>query len=134
MRDKVLDGVKLFLKSHTHRDNYTLQDIDTFLLTPLRHGKLKVFYEAGKPVGLVSWSFLNSSQEREYLDTGLIDKSVFSSTEGTLWCLDLISAGKTPREMVSYLRRLKKKLYPDYSSSIKFIRFSPDLKEHKARL
>ena len=135
MRDKLVDALTLFLSSKGHRENYSLKDIETFLVFPLKYGRMKVFYEDEKPVGLVSWAFLSPEAEKQYQTFSTLSEDDFKSVDGTLWGLDVVSNGKSTREMLSYLSRLKKKVYPDHSGSIKFTRFDPtDSRNHKVRL
>jgi len=63
----VVDGLYLFNQSDNH-SVYTLQEFNRYLIYPLLHDKLRIFYEHGKPVSLVTWVWFTDQQSEWFLD------------------------------------------------------------------
>lgn len=107
----VVDGLKLFGLSNFHR-NYTLKEFTNYFLYPLRHKKIRFFYEGKVPIGLVTWCFLsNEKSEAFFKDEYVIQEEDYRANEGDkLWCIEFIApfgdALKVARGMQQHFRNL----------------------------
>lgn len=134
MRNKLVDGLSLFLSSEWHRTSYSVEDINNYLVAPLQNGRMKIFYEGNKPTGLVSWVFMSKDRAEEFRLGSPLTREDFENTEGDMWGVDLISDGYEPRRMLQRLTKLKKRIYPDLESKVNFIRYKTDKRLHGVAL
>ena len=134
MRDKLVDALTLFLSSKWHRENYSLEDIQNYVVSPLRYNRMRIFYSEGKPIGAVSWVFLSDERADEFRSGFSLKEEDFVGDKGRLWGVDFISTEGSARAMLTNLRKLKKRVYPDLGSEVNFIRYKTDKKLHKVRL
>lgn len=132
MRNKLMDGLSVFLKDPRYRNYYTVNDAKTYLVYPLDYGRMKIFYKEGEPVGLVSWAFLTPEREKEFQHGASLKKEDFENTEGNLWGVDFISEDNSAKEMLRYLRKLKDRLYPS-QNKVRFLRYKTNNKLHEMR-
>ncbi len=132
----VADGLKLFLSSKPHR-KYTLDDINTYLVLPIKNNRVRIFYQQEEiPVGLITWCWLTEDKaakllqykydpvQEDYQDTDIEDKQ--------LWGLDFISTTGKARQMISSLKKEHLEVYGKEPIA-RWRRFSDPTKEHKRK-
>ena len=111
----VVDGLKLFSLSDFHK-NYTLREFTHYFLYPLKHKKIRFFYEDNKPIGLVTWCFLsNKKSDAFFEDKYVVQEEDYMADQGDQhWCIEYIApygdALKVARGMQKHFRNL----YPGY--------------------
>lgn len=128
-----MDGLTLFLRETQYNSYYTLQDMETYLVHPLKHGRARVFYDKEGPIGFVSWAFLSPEREKEFQEGLSLKEEDFENTEGSLWGVDFISTEGSARQMLSHLKKLKEKVYPSHRGKVRFLRFKTNNKLHEMR-
>jgi cytolysin-activating lysine-acyltransferase len=87
------DVLHLMLQSDVHRKWY-VHDLERLIMPAIEAGKMKVFYEDGKPQGLYSHAFLTPEAAKGYLmkTRKLQPEDWFTDHEsGTLFLIDLIA-------------------------------------------
>ena len=60
------DALDLFYLSLPHR-RYTVADLQTYLMLPLRYNTLRVYYLDDVPVGLVTWCWMTEENGKAFL-------------------------------------------------------------------
>ena len=87
------DVLHLMLQSDVHRKWY-IHDLERLIMPAIEAGKMKVFYEDGKPQGLYSHAFLTPEAAKGYLmkTRKLEPEDWFTDHEsGTLYVIDMIA-------------------------------------------
>ena len=129
----VADGLSLFINSTPHK-RYTLEDINTYLVLPIKNNRVRIFYQQEEiPVGLITWCWLTEDKaakllqykydpvQEDYQDTDIEDKQ--------LWGLDFISITGKAKTMMSSVRKEHLTLYG--KTKVYWRRFSDPTKAHK---
>lgn len=108
------DGLELFRQSPAH-NTYTVSDIYSYLQLPIKHHKIRLYYEANKPVGLVTWCWLSNT------DAGLFLQDRYHPQEADygfdlpmskeLWCIELIAPYGHAKQVVKSIRATTHELY-----------------------
>ena len=63
----VVDGISLLELGDIH-SYYTPSQVNTFLLLPIEHDKIRIYYEDDKPVGLITWCWLSTTKSNLFLN------------------------------------------------------------------
>ena len=59
-------GLELFRASPFHK-YYTVEDLYTYLQLPIKHGKFRLYYDNGKPVGIITWCWMTTENADAFL-------------------------------------------------------------------
>jgi len=130
-----VDALGLVCRSTSHQ-HYTVDDLQSYILFPYNHNKLRVYYEDGLPIGLVTWAWLSPERANDFL-LGKVDLEeedyVLEKTEGyQLWGIEFISPYKKARKIMPELR---KECLLRYGPELgRFRRFANPTKERKGRI
>lgn len=105
LKSAVLDGLYLFSQSDGHR-HYTITEFLRYLVYPVLHSKIEIFYEDGKPVGLVTWCFLPEDIAEEFLaDRYVLEEEDYIATDGDqLWGIEFIAPFGHARQIMKSMR------------------------------
>jgi len=112
-----LDGLYLFNQSPGHRV-YTLVEFNHYYILPLLHGKVQLFYEEDKPVGLCTWCWFTEDEAKQFLAEALEPSEEHYSrpddnTQYQLWGIEFIApfghARSVMRAMRDYQKQHRKK-------------------------
>ena len=60
------DGLELFKQSKWHKI-YNVDDIYRYLIAPIKYNRIRLFYQEGKPIGLVTWCWLDKQAGKDFL-------------------------------------------------------------------
>jgi hemolysin-activating ACP:hemolysin acyltransferase len=131
----IVDAVVLFAGSETHQ-HYNMDYLNSYLVYPNRHDKLRVYYEAGEAIGLVTWAWLTPEKAKSFLlgEEDLTEADYIPEKEEGLqfWGVDFISPKGKARDI---MRRIKQESKVRYGPvSVSFRRASNMTVEHKKRL
>jgi cytolysin-activating lysine-acyltransferase len=102
----VTDSLFLLNQSPDHR-LYTLAEFNHYAVFPILHNKMVIHYEGERPVGLVTWCWLDSEQSQLFLDEQYNPEEVdyARSTGEQLWVIEFIApyghAMRIFRDMIS---------------------------------
>jgi hemolysin-activating ACP:hemolysin acyltransferase len=67
-KEKLLwDALELFRASPDHL-KYSAEDIHKYLVVPIEYNTLRIYYRGNKPVGLVTWCWLDEEHEKLFLN------------------------------------------------------------------
>lgn len=108
----VVDGLYLFSQSEYH-SQYTLTAFNHYLILPLLHDKLRIFYDNDKPVSLVTWCWLSDEKADLFLSdqyTPTEDDYVLQSGD-QLWGIEYIAPFGHARQTMRNMRRISSELY-----------------------
>jgi hemolysin-activating ACP:hemolysin acyltransferase len=131
MSKYVVDSLYLFNKSPVHRD-YTVADFSRFVLLPLLHSKLRVFYEGEQPVSLVTWCWLTNQESEDFLnDAYAPDEEAFRRDRSDkLWGMDFIAPFGHTILTMRRMRQISSDLYGP-QTAVHWIRHKEPQKMHK---
>ena len=128
------DGVELLTKGEVHA-TYKPHEVITYLLLPINHNKIRIFYTDGKPIGLVTWCWLSPNKANLFLN----DK--YSPTDGDyqmenpggeyqLWGIEFIAPYGDASKIMKSVRAEYKELYGT-TTKVHFRRFYNRNKLHR---
>jgi len=106
----IVDAMYLFNKSEEHL-GYCLFEFNAYLVYPLLSDKLVMFYEDGKPVGLVTWAFLSDDKAEQFAENAyMLEESDYRHEDGDqLWGIEFIAPYGHARQIMKAM----KKVYQD---------------------
>lgn len=108
------DALEVFRASPTH-SKYNVNDIYIYLQLPIQKNCIKIYYESGKPIGLITWCWLT----KENADLFLQDKyhptpedySTVTPKDKELWGMEFIAPYGHTRQMMRAIRYTTEELY-----------------------
>lgn len=134
-KDVLVDALSLFIQSKGHQ-HYTLADLTPYVVYPNKYDKLRVFYEEGEPIGLVTWAWLTPDRAEQFrlglADLTEKDYKAEKADKLQFWGIDFISPYGKARKIMSEIRKESRERYG--AVSVKFRRLKNPTKEHTQRL
>ena len=129
----VLDGLRLLEVGDTH-SKYTPQEIISYLLYPIEHNRLRLYYIDNKPIGLCTWCWLSPTKANLFLNDKYTPTEEDYSLENPggdyqLWGIEFIAPYGHTRKMMRTLRNEHKELYG--TTKVHFRRFYDRNKLHR---
>lgn len=99
-------GIELFRQSKWHKD-YNVEDIYRYLVSPVEHNRIRLYYEYDKPIGLVTWCWLSKEDGKKFLDNNyyITDKDYVSDKDEELWGIELLAPYGNARQVMRLIRR-----------------------------
>lgn len=130
----VLDGLRLLEIGDTH-STYRPEEVISYLLYPIEHTKLRLFYQGGKPIGLATWCWLSPTKANLFLNDEyrLQEEDYLLDNPGgdsQLWVIEFIAPYGHTRKVYRDLRTLHKELYGT-TATVHFRRFYDRHKLHR---
>ena len=127
------DGLFLFNQSKGHC-RYTVPLIQSYLLYPCKHNRIRFYYRGEEPVGLITWAWLDEKTADKFLNTRYELQEVDYQTENPpdkqLWGIEFISTQGDTRHMMKTIRQRKQDLYGK-QTKVHWRRFKKPAKLHK---
>tara|TARA_R110000744_G_scaffold164342_1_gene281406 strand:+ start:107 stop:529 length:423 start_codon:yes stop_codon:yes gene_type:complete len=121
----VLDGIGLLSKGDTH-SKYTPQEVHTYLLLPINYNRIRLYYDKGKPVGLVTWCWLPPTTSQLFLEDQYELKEEDYAKENPdgheLWGIEFITPYGHASKVMRLIRKEHKELYGT-TTKVNFRRF-----------
>lgn len=132
MDSLLADALHLFNLSPIHR-RYTVEDLQTYLLLPVKYDTLRIYYQDGKPVGLVTWCWMTEENGRAFLNDQYHptkEDHDFDLSEGKeLWGMEFITPHGHAKQVMKLIKQACLDLYGH--SDVYWRRFSN--RQHKRR-
>ena len=99
-------GIELFRQSKWHKD-YNVEDIYRYLVSPVEHNRIRLYYEYDKPIGLVTWCWLSKEDGKKFLDNNyyITDKDYVSDKDEELWGIELLAPYGNARQVMRLIRK-----------------------------
>jgi hemolysin-activating ACP:hemolysin acyltransferase len=112
----IVDGLYLFGLSE-HHSGYIIPEFHHYFTYALLHNKARLFYSNNKPVGVVTWCFLDDDKAEAFADEAyLIEEDDYIAEKGDqLWGIEFIAPFGHTRQMMRSMRDMVHKRYPSYS-------------------
>jgi len=106
------DGLELFRQSKWHK-NYNVEDIYRYLIAPIKYNRIRLYYQYGKPIGLVTWCWLSKEDGKKFLDNNyyITDKDYVSDMNEELWGIELLAPYGNARQVFSLIRKEHTNVY-----------------------
>ncbi len=102
------DGLFLFNKSKDHK-TYTVSSVQSYLVYPCKHDKIRFYYRGEEPVGLITWAWLDELTASNFLnskyDLQEIDYKTENPPDKQLWGIEFISTHGDARHMMKTIRQ-----------------------------
>ena len=100
-------GLELFRASPFHR-HYSVDEVYTFLQLPIKHSKIRLYYDNETPVGLLTWCWLTKQDSEAFLqDTYLPTEEDYqydAPDTKELWCMEFIAPYGHTRQMIRSIK------------------------------
>ncbi len=127
----VVDGISLLQSGDTHL-TYTPSEVNTFLLLPIEHDKIRLYYEGDKVVGLITWCWLSTTKSNLFLNDEYVPtkEDYRQDTSDDLWGMEFIAPFGHTRKMMRAIRKTTTELYGT-TNEVHFRRFYNRNKLHK---
>ena len=127
----VVDGISLLELGDTH-SYYTPSEVNTFLLLPIEHNKIRIYYEDTKPIGLITWCWLSTTKSNLFLNDKYqpTAEDYKQDTSDDLWGMEFIAPFGHTRKMMRSIRKTTTELYGT-ANQVHFRRFYNRNKLHK---
>ena len=107
-------ALDLLLASNEHR-RWSLGLLDTYLLLPIKHNRIRIYLEDGVPVGLITWCWMYPEDADAFLQGDYHpseDDFQYDNIEGKeLWGLEFIAPYGDARKINRLVREEVKGLY-----------------------
>jgi len=128
------DGLELFRQSKWHK-NYNVEDVYRYLIAPLKYNRIRLYYQYGKPIGLVTWCWLSQENGKKFLNNNYyITKDDYVSDTGEeLWGIELIAPYGDVRQVVNLTRKEHADVY-NRNETIHWRRLHKPNKRHTREL
>jgi len=138
LQKAVVDSLFLFNQSPDHR-LYTLVDFNHFCIFPIIHSKARLFYDEGKPIGLVTWCWLTDEESQDFLDEKWApDEKTYQRNIGDmLWGVEFIAPYKPPLKTIKMMMKDTYRVstsHLDTDHKVNWRRLSKPAKLHTRRL
>jgi hemolysin-activating ACP:hemolysin acyltransferase len=105
--DKALaDGLELFKQSKWHKV-YNVDDIYRYLVAPIKHNRIRIYYQDNKPIGLITWCWLDKEAGNDFLNNEyyITEEDYVSDNKQELWGIEFIAPYGHTRQVMSMLRK-----------------------------
>lgn len=103
----VSDGLSLFNMSEGHRA-YTVSDLQTYLILPIKYNTIRLYYRDDQPIGLVTWCWLSEENSNLFLNGKYHpteeDHDSTKRTGKELWGMELIAPYGDARRIMRLIR------------------------------
>ena len=128
------DSVLLLTKGEVH-SQYTLSEIDSYILLPIKYNRIRLYYLGDKPIGLVTWCWLPPDKARLFLEdryTPTAEDYMLDNPGGDyqLWGIEFITPYGHAAKVMRTLRKEYKELYGT-TTKVHFRRFYDRQKLHR---
>ena len=106
------DGLELFRQSKWHTV-YNVNDIHRYLIAPIKHNRIRLYYKKNKPIGLVTWCWLSKEDGQRFLnnDYYITESDYVSDTNEELWGIELLAPYGNARQVFSLIRKEHTNVY-----------------------
>jgi hemolysin-activating ACP:hemolysin acyltransferase len=128
------DSLDLLTRGDIH-SKYTPSEVISYILLPINHNRIRLYYVDDKPVGLITWCWFSPDKANLFLEDRYTPTSKDYEQENPgedyqLWCIDLIAPYGHARKMVRTVRNEHKELYGT-TTKVHFRRFYNRQKLHR---
>ena len=108
----IVDGLRLFKESTWHKD-YNIEDVFRYLIAPLKHNRLRLYYQKDKPIGLVTWCWLSKENGQKFLnnDYYITEADYVSDIGEELWGVELLAPYGNARQVMRLIRKEHTNVY-----------------------
>ncbi len=105
-------GIELFRQSKWHK-NYNVEDIYRYLVSPIEHNRIRLYYEYDKPIGLVTWCWLDKQAGKDFLQGQyyITEDDYVEDSKEELWGIEFITPYGDARQVMSLILKYHKDLY-----------------------
>ena len=106
------DGLELFKQSKWHTV-YNVNDIHRYLIAPIKHNRIRLYYKKNKPIGLVTWCWLNKQTGNSFLQNKyyITEDDYVRDNKEELWGIEFITPYGDARQVMSLILKHYKELY-----------------------
>ena len=131
----VVDSLELFRQSEWHR-GYDVEDVFRYIIAPIKHNKLRLYYQGDKPIGLITWCWLDKEAGEKFLTFNYLitEKDYVSDNKEELWGIEFIAPYGHAKQIMNLNRKEYKETYPDRNEKVHWRRLSDPTKRHTKKV
>ena len=106
------DGLELFKQSKWHKV-YNLNDINRYLIAPIKYNRIRLYYQEDKPIGLVTWCWLDREAGSNLLQNQyhITEDDYIADNKEELWGIEFVTPYGNARQVMSMIRKEHNKIY-----------------------
>jgi|TARA_R110000803_G_scaffold79234_1_gene144775 hemolysin-activating ACP:hemolysin acyltransferase len=106
------DGLELFKQSQWHKV-YNVNDIYRYLIAPIKHNRIRLYYQDNKPIGLITWCWLDKDAGRAFLKGGyyITEEDYIVDDKEELWGIEFIAPYGYTKQIISLMRKEYHRIY-----------------------
>lgn len=121
----VIDAMFLFNQSKEHI-GYCLFEFNAYAIYPILHGKMRLFYQDDKPIGLVTWAYLSDEQAEKFFDDAyMLEERDYLPEDGDqLWGIEFIAPYGNARKIMKAMKQVYYDLYDKPKRSVHWKRLT----------
>ena len=129
------DSLELLRQSKWHRD-YMVEDIFRYIIAPIKYNKLRLYYENEKPIGLITWCWLDKEEAEKFLISKyhISEEDYTQDIKEELWGIEFLSPYGHASKIMSLWRKEQKATYPDRNARVNWRRLSDPTKRHTKKV
>lgn len=129
------DSLELLRQSKWHRD-YMVEDIFRYIIAPIKHDKLRLYYANEKPIGLITWCWLDKEAGENFLTFNyhISEEDYNQDTKEELWGIEFVAPYGHARQIMKLNREEYKATYPDRNEKVHWRRLSDPTKRHTKKV
>ena len=100
------DGLELFRQSKWHKV-YNVEDIYRYLIAPIKHNRITLYYQEDKPIGLVTWCWLDKDSSKNLLKNKyyITEDDYITDDKEELWGIEFVTPYGHARQVMSLIRK-----------------------------
>ena len=108
----IVHSLELLHQSETHKD-YNVDDIFRYIVAPVKHNRIRLYYSGDKPIGFITWCWLEKEDAKKFLtfDYYITEKDYVDDTKGELWGIEFIAPYGNARELMRLIRKEHSSVY-----------------------
>ena len=86
------DGLELFRQSKWHKV-YNVEDIYRYLIAPIKHNRITLYYQEDKPIGLVTLCWLDKDSSKNLLKNKyyITEDDYITDDKEELWGIEFVT-------------------------------------------
>jgi hemolysin-activating ACP:hemolysin acyltransferase len=131
----IVDGLYLFQKSKWHVD-YNVNDVHRYLVAPVKHNRIRIYYAGKEPIGLITWCWLSKEAAKKFLnfDYYISEEDYVKDFGEELWGIEFIAPYGDAKTIMKLNRKEYKETYPDRNEKVHWRRLSDPTKRHTKKV
>ena len=126
----IVDSLELLKQSKWHKI-YNVEDVYRYIIAPIKHNRIRLYYKDSKPVGLVTWCWLSKENGQRFLDSEyyITESDYVSDVGDELWGIEFIAPYGNAMQIMKLIHKEHTRVY-ERTENIHWRRLQEPSKRH----